>query len=147
MAFPTGWPPTPAANIRSIRVFVKGTTTAAFADNAWLFHQVPGADPYVSTPEVPYGSSMVVAVPYTPMGGGPSVTRGVADPEPLLWCGTLRICNDDLANVLEFSFDGVNVHGRVGPKEQAVYRNRHEAGIALRFPAAGAAAAFRVEAW
>jgi hypothetical protein len=44
---------------------------------------------------------------------------------------------------LEFSFDGVNVHGFVLAGTESYYQKRHEGGIAVR----GAGATFHVEAW
>jgi hypothetical protein len=69
----------------------------------------------------------------------------------LIWANTIRIFNDG-ANDIEVSFAAPNdastlVQGIVKSGEELTYRNRFEAGIALRFPAAGAASAFRVEAW
>jgi hypothetical protein len=57
------------------------------------------------------------------------------------WSQALRI----IATVadLEFSFDGVNVHGKVLAGTEVVYWDRHESGIALR----GLGSVFVLEAW
>jgi hypothetical protein len=71
--------------------------------------------------------------------------------KPLIWSNTIRIYNDG-GNDLQFSFtaddDGDNeVHGVIKAGKEALYRVRHEAGIALRFPGGGGGSVFRVEAW
>lgn len=161
MAFPaTGWPPRPHRSaVRSLRVFLSGTATANYSDNAYLFVDVPGANPYSPTPVVLPGSSTPVTLPSQPMGTGEaavdanySQTNPVLQPQPhaAIWSGTIRISNDG-ANPLEFSFDatsdsgaGATIHGRLLTTESVVYRQRHEAGIALR---SAVGTAFRVEAW
>lgn len=157
MAFPTGWPPRPASGRRSIRVYISGTTTAAFSDNAYLFSQVTGANTFVPTPYVAPGSTATVAVGDltgggSPMGGGQNAhdvnTSAAASdqavPTPMIWCNSMIITNDGL-NTLEISFDGTNVHGKILPGETVEFRDRMEAGIALRH--AGGATTFRVFAW
>lgn len=145
MAFPTEWPPRPPSGVRSIRFFKSGTGTANFADNAYMFLDAantftPG--PYVPPGGGPNGTSFTN--PLMPTGtGSQSVSLGLTNPvPPMLWSGTIRLCNDG-AGPLEYSFDGTAIHGRLLAGEEFVYRNRHEAGIALR----GAGIAFRVEAW
>jgi hypothetical protein len=155
MSFPTGWPPRPASNTRSIRVYIAGTATANFSDSAYLFSQVTGANTIVPTPYVPPGSTAPVAfgtqlVSGSPQGGGTDprdasvvMPSGLqTDPVPMIWARGMRICNDG-AGVLQISFDGTNVHGSLHAGEQAHYLDRFEAGICLR----GAGLAFRVEAW
>lgn len=65
-----------------------------------------------------------------------------------IWAGTIKITNKG-ANILYFSFDGENDHGEVQPASggvptEAIYRNRHEAGIAVKGTAADD---FVIEAW
>lgn len=160
MPFPTsGWPPRPASGVRSIRFFVSGTATANWSDNAYLFIDDAGANTYEPMPYVAPGSTTPVQVgtrtsPGTPMGGG-SDPRDVLPGDTLghvkaqIWANNIRICNDGGAD-LEFSFavtddmgaGALPVQGVLKPNEQVSYRNRYEAGIALR-----GAGAFRVEAW
>lgn len=139
MPFPANWPPRPSTGVRSIRFFVSGTGTANFADNAYLFIEGAGANPFVPAPDVPYGSGVTVNNPLTPTGTG--ATQAPVVPAQI-WSGTMRVCNDG-GSALEFSFDGINVHGRLLPGDDFSYRNRYEAGISLR----GNGVAFRVEAW
>ena len=159
MAFPVGWPPRPATGRRSIRVFISGTTTNNFADNAYLFSALTGANTFVPTPYVRPGSSAVVhhgdlTVGGSPSGGGMdphdadmSKTAPADQPVPvtMIWPQTIVVSNDGLSDI-EFSFDGINVHGIVREGEKCVYRERMEAGISVREPG-GAAIAFRVEGW
>lgn len=141
MAFPAAWPPRVASGIRSIRFYGSGTSTANFADNAFLFINGAGANTFSPVPAVTGGAT---ADPLTPAGTGTLTTQPIV--HPMIWANTIRVCNDG-ANTLEFSFDGTNVHGVLLKGEQVSYRNRFEAGIAFRYPAGGAASAFRVEAW
>lgn len=140
MAFPAAWPPRVPNGLRSIRFFTSGTGTANFSDNAFMFLDGAGANVYSPTPIVPYGTDAVVNNPLNPTGTG--ITTAPPLIHPMLWSGNIRICNDG-SGVLEFSFDGVNIHGRLLTAEVLSYRNRYEAGIAIR----GAGLAFRVEAW
>jgi hypothetical protein len=152
MAFPPAWPPRVPSGVRSIRFYTSGTATSAFADNAFMFLDGAGADPYTPAPFVPYGSSAPVVNPPTPTGtGGGPVGSPYTDPSqapptswPMLWSGNVRICNDG-AGALEYSFDGTNVHGLLKSGEIFMYRNRYEAGIAIRGVAA--TPLFRIEAW
>lgn len=160
MAFPTGWPPRPASGVRSIRFFVSGTGTANWSDNAYLFVDDVGANTFQPTPYVPPGSSgpgVTAAVgdrstPGSPMGTGENpndVLPGetVGNVKKQIWSNTIRIINDGGGD-LQFSFAAPDdtstlIQGVVKANEELVYRQRHEAGIALR----GAGVNFRVEAW
>jgi hypothetical protein len=160
MAFPKGWPPSPASGLRSIRFYISGTTTGDFADNAFLFSQGTAANTFKPTPFVPPGGEKVLAKVGTltdgggsPMGGGmdahdaniAAVPSEQAVPETMIWAHTLRISNDGAADI-QFSFDGTTVHGVVKADEKIIYPHRYEAGVAVRNQAAGAIA-FRIEAW
>ncbi len=161
MPLPAGWPPRVASGRRSIRVYIPGTTTIAFADNAYLFAAVTGANTFLATPYVPPGGESVTVnlgdnqTTGSPMGGGrdphdadyaPAVTPGLnAPPVPMIWSYGIRIYNDGAAHDLQFSFDGSAVHGIVKPLTMNEYWIRHEAGIALRWVVG--ATDFRVEAW
>ena len=136
MAFPAAWPPRVASGLHSIRFYATGTATANFSDNGLLFIDGAGANPFTPLPPVTGGSTVVPAPPF-----GTGVATG-GTPAPMIWAQTLRLCNDSGANALEYSFDGVNVHGKLLANEQVVYRNRFEAGIAVR-----GNGTFRVEAW
>jgi hypothetical protein len=161
MAFPTGWPPRPASGVRSIRYYQSGTAAAAgaFADNAYLFIDGVGANPYVPLPYVAPGSTASVAtgtlqVPSLPATGqdahdaapvthiNPPVTDQ-AVPRAMLWSSRIRIENTG-ANDLDFSFDGTNVHGVVPAGEVRDYTQRIEAGIAIK---STSGTTFRIEAW
>ena len=144
MAFPDNWPPPPVPGRGpSLRFFVSETATAAFADTAYIFSQQTGANPLLPLPtptasdtpdpgELPGSSD---EVPQNPAGTVPS--------GGWLYATSIRIINDDGAVTLEYSFDGVTVHGTVLPGEEKLYRSRGEAGIAFR----GNGADFRCEAW
>lgn len=143
MPFPASWPPRVASGVRSIRFFTSGTATANFADNAFMF--LDAANVVTPAPLVPYGSNATVNNPLTPTGtGSQGPASGLsASEKPMLWSGNIRICNDG-ADYLEYSFDGTAVHGKLLKGEIFMYRNRYEAGIAIR---GVAGVLFRVEAW
>jgi hypothetical protein len=69
-------------------------------------------------------------------------TISEAVPKEMIWAGTIRVINTGGGD-LELSFDGVNVHGLVPSGESHTYRNRFEAGIAVR----AAGVSFVIEAW
>jgi hypothetical protein len=149
MAFPAAWPPRVSSGVRSIRFYRGGTATANFADNAFMFLDGVGANTITPAPYVPAGSSVQFNAPLAPTGtgGGPAGSDPSQAPptvSPMLWSGNVRVCNDGSGD-LEFSFDGTNVHGRLKSGEQFQYRNRYEAGIAIR--GVSATPLFRVEAW
>lgn len=155
MAFPAeGWPPPVSSGVRSIRFFVRGTATLAFADRAYLFADGAGANTFSPLPYVPTGPSgaTLTTVPKGPVGTGRNVHDATdlgggsrsAVIKPAIWSHSIRICNDSSSpNELEFSFDGMNVAGVLLAGETVVYRNRHEAGICVR----GSGTVFRIEAW
>ena len=136
MPFPTeGWPPRTATGVRSIRFYATGTATAAFADNAFLFAAGAGANPYTPLPNIAPGSNTTAAVPNSSGGG-----RTGSDPIPAIFSGNLRITA--VGGDCEFSFDGTNTHGKVLSGQSATYRNRYEAGIAVK-----GSGTFHIEAW
>jgi hypothetical protein len=99
-----------------------------------------GVVSFPSNPYVPLPTSNPTAVPASPSGTGPA---SGGTPPPMIWASAVRLCNDSLVTPLEYSFDGVNVHGVVPVNKQEVLRVRYEAGIAVR----GNGAPFRIEAW
>lgn len=161
MAFPSeGWPPPPATGLRSIRFYVDGNTTANFSDNAFLFSADTAANMFFPTPFVPPGGVDVVAKVGNYFAGGGSPMGGGRDPRDAniyaptgeqavpftqIWSNSIKISNDGNADI-EFSFDGVNVHGVVKVGERPIYPRRYEAGICVRNPGAFGVA-FRIEAW
>ena len=158
MPLPPGWVtnqglPLPSGR-RSLRFFVAGNTTANFADNAWNFAVAPVAGNALTIPpsvkvspgaEVASGAAPS-AVVSTPMGGQRNVAPA-SQASPVTTQGTygIRVCNDG-GTAIEFSFDGVNVHGIVLANSEQTFLNRIEAGIAVREPGGGSIA-FRVFAW
>ena len=157
MAYPAGWPPRQSSTTRPLRFFKKGTTTAAFDANAYLFGTDAAGQPTQAAnvsplPFVAPGSTAAVSVPATPQGGGRNVNDagpgGAGTPVPHRFAGTIRITNDSTStsDILEFSFDGTNVHGEVRGGESITYRDRHESGICVK-TGAGTASPFRIEAW
>lgn len=153
MPLPTGWPPRAPSGYRSVRVYLTGTTTVLFSDNAYLFSQVANANTFTSLPVVPPGGERVnVIIPPTPWGSGPSNNN--ADPAlngaagtvstPMIWCHSITIQNTSASDI-EISFDGVNVHGYVVANTTQTYSDRMEAGISLR--GAGGVGTFKLEAW
>jgi hypothetical protein len=142
MPFPVrGWPPAPSTGTKSIRVRIAGSGTASFADNAYLFVDVVGANPFTPLPVVQPGSSTPVNLGLPPNGTGDNGSAGSDGPYPAIWCSNLAI--EAAGGNLEFSFDGTNIHGIVLAGERRVYNFRYESGIAVR----GASATFVVEAW
>lgn len=145
MAFPTGWPPRVPSGLRSIRAYVFATATASYADRAYLWNQLTGANPFTTLPDIrpgedasapDYGGPHVV--PPVPAGTG---ERG-DDPEPMIWSSTIKIINKGGTSIY-FSFDGVNDHGEVSASSELLMRCVYEAGIAIR----GAGNDFVVFAW
>lgn len=171
MAFPTGWPPRAASGRRSIRFYRTGTATANYDSNAFLFGDDIGANTIAPTPYVAPGAVTPVhvgGVAYdtaatppvygsgSPTGGGqipqdaaprehanaPYTQEG--SPKPMLWANTIVVRNKGAGNLL-VSFDGTNDHARVNASEVREFRNRYEAGIAVKGD--GATPDFEIEAW
>jgi hypothetical protein len=157
MPFPAGWPPRPSSGRASLRFFREGTCTAAFDANAYLFVDGTDASPFTPLPVVAPGSSEDVHIGGPPAGGGfptpedvaPDTHKGLpngqAVPKNMIWAQMISIYNGG-AGVLEFSFDGTNIHGRVLANERRLFRMRYEAGIAVRGDG-GATPIFEIEAW
>jgi hypothetical protein len=133
MAFPTGWPPRGVSGRRNIRFSKDGTTTALFEDNAYLFIDEPGANPYQPLPNVEPGAGVsnprdpgphVIPAPPTGTGQRPG------DPYPMIWSNYIFVENQGAAR-LEYSFDGTNVAGSIAANSERIME-RAEAGIALR---------------
>jgi len=64
----------------------------------------------------------------------------------MLWSSSIRITNKG-TTILYYSFDGENDHGEIQPGTApitAVFRNRYEAGIAVK---GGGVGGFAIEAW
>lgn len=146
MPFPAGWPPRSASDRRSIRFFKSANATGNFFDNAFLFIDGVGANTYTPSPVVAPGSLTPVALGTPAQGGTPAVGPDTGDPalKPSIWANTIVVYNDSGAD-LEVSFDGTNTHDKILAAEVPkyhLYRNRHEAGIALK-----GNGAFRVAAW
>jgi len=163
MAFPTGWPPRPASSLRSIRFFVRGTSTAVFDGHAYLFGDQASANTFKPTPYVRPGSTDPVHDGTLEAGGSPMGGRQIpedaaprthddspntqeASPHPMLWSQGIRITSVSGGDI-EFSFDGTNVHGRVKDGTTEIYYDRHEAGIAVRAAGGVGTPVFEVEAW
>lgn len=134
MAFPVGWPPPLPSTQRCIRFFVRGTATALFADSAYLFIDGIGANTYTPLPVVLPGEDVS-----NPKYSGPHVVPAIAgtgvrgdDPHAAIWATQAISIVNDGGGDLEFSFDGINVHGIVADGETRYLRSRHEAGIAIR---------------
>jgi len=156
MPFPADWPPRPASSHRTHRAYVRTTATANFDDNGVLWRDLTGANTFAPTPVVPPGSEAPVAYGTidssgSPMGGGvgqqipgqPATTT----PRPMIWCCTIQVTNESTTpgENLEISFDGINVQGFVAPGTTKTYRNRYEAGIAVR--SQSGTPQYHVEAW
>jgi hypothetical protein len=154
MAFPVGWPPRLSPNVRPLRFFVEATSTANFSDRAYLF----GTDPTTGQPTqagnvdqlpvVPHGAEQqVVNLQNPPIGGsGPSQGNTVI---PMRYADSIQISNDSLVagDTIQISFDGTNIHGEIPAGETRRYRDRQEAGIAVRTKPLSGNCAFRLEAW
>lgn len=132
MPFPASWPPRPASGRPSIRFYATGTATADFADNAFMFIDGAGANPFTPLPEVTGGSTVV------PRNAGTGVSSDGTLAQ--LWAQTIRVVS---SGDVEISFDGTNVHGKIlTAGGDVIYRNRFESGIAIR-----GAGTFTIEAW
>ncbi len=116
-----------------------------------------GGMPVFPTPFVPPGGATTqarVGIPQiasgSPMGIGSSprdadlgaAMLAQAEPVPMAWSYAMRISNLGATNPIDFSFDGINVHGTISVSSDHVYWDRIESGIALR-----GVSAFRIEAW
>jgi len=148
MAFPDGWPPRRSSGKKSLRVYIAGTSTAGFDDNAFLWIDQAGANPYVPTPVVT-GKDEKTVVDVAggtneggPRGGGQNFPD---DPKPSITCDHIRICHGGEAGDLEISFDGTTVHGTINASVDFVYAGRYEAGIAIR--GNGGTPTYIIEAW
>jgi len=139
MPLPAGWPPRLPEGLRSLRFYKEGVATVDYADRAYLFIDTTGANPFVPLPKIAPGSTTTVILGASPRGTG---QNDLDAPKPSIWSGNIRIINDGGGD-LTFSFDGVNDHGKLKANESLVYRNRHEAGIAVK----GDGVSFRIEAW
>jgi hypothetical protein len=138
MPLPSTWPPRAPSGQRSIRFYKTGALTADFADNGWIFGDAAnGANTFVPLPKIAPGSNTVVNLGPSPQGGGQNNSD---DPAVMIWANNIRLTVT--GGDLEYSFDGTNVHGRVLSGTSVLYRNRIEAGIAVR-----GAGTFYVEAW
>ena len=136
MPFPTQWPPQPASGNRSIRFFASVTATTVYADNAYIFSQQTGANTYTTIPTIQRGdTTTVVNLGYMSPGG--SATS-------IVCANTIQITNDGAVDV-SVSFDGTNLHGIVKAGETICWRERREAGIAVKTTAG--TAAVRIESW
>lgn len=101
------------------------------------------------------GASTVVRVGDRSAGGSPMGTGTQLNspfdpygPTPqMVFASTILIKNDDgtATNTVEYSFDGINVHGVVRGGETEILRGRREAGVAVRLGAG--TPAFRIVAW
>lgn len=138
MAFPADWPPRTGSGQKNIRVYSTGALTANFDDNAFHFSAVVGANPYTPLPVVLPGSSATVNVGPNPMGTGQNDLGSIT---PAIFSESLRITATGAA--VEFSFDGINIHGVVAAGTTVAYDKRRESGIALR----GVGATYVIEAW
>lgn len=134
MPLPTNWPPRVASGRRSIRYYKTAAATANFSDNAYLFIDGVSANTFTPLPPVTGGSTVV---PPVPSGTG---VASDGSPAAMIWAGTIRVTA--VGGDIEFSFDATNVHGKVLSGTSAIYRDRFEAGIALR-----GTGSFIVEAW
>lgn len=149
MPFPTrGWPPPAATGLRSFRVYLTGTATADFEDNAFLFIDVTGANTINPLPVVEPGedvSDPSYSGPHDvgspPWGTGDNGSEGSAGEKPAIWSSHIAI--SATGGAVEFSFDGVNVHGSVPSGERYEFSDRYEAGISVR----GAGSDYTIEAW
>lgn len=142
MAFPPSWPPRFPSTARTLRFYVTDTATANFSDKAYMFAEQTGANPYTPLPVIAPGSNTTVDVSNT-AGTGLATpnSNGSTGAAAQIWSSRIRIC---VATAdLEYSFDGVNVHGKVKVGENFLYTERRESGIAVR----GATAVYRIEAW
>jgi hypothetical protein len=96
------------------------------------------------TPYVPPGGASTIARAGDRYRGGPPLGGGRHDidpnrdpygpPVPAVWTSNIQIYNDDpvAANSIDYSFDGVNVHGTLFGGEKAEFWRKEEAGIAVR---------------
>ena len=136
MPYPLNWPPLPASGSRSIRFFKSETATTDYADNAFIFIDDVGANTYTVIPTVRYGDVTSV------------INIGAASPGSTnakqVCANTIQVTNDGAVDI-SISFDGTNEQGIVKVGETVCWRDRREAGIALKVTAG--TCAYRAEAW
>lgn len=133
MALPTGWPAPQYSGRRSLRFFKKGTATANYPDNAYLFAEGANWSPPPALAPGPMNTldaQVQATFPPTPAG---NVVHA--------YSGTIMVRNTG-AGVLTFSFDGEHDHGEVAAGTERIYRNRIEGGICIK-----GSGTFQVEAW
>jgi len=154
MAIPANFPPKKPSGIRTLNFYKEGTATTDYADNAYLFADGVGANPFTAITklapgdisDITYGTSTQSG---QPMGGGslngPANTTGTQAKAPLvLWSNSISITNTG-ANDILFSFDGTNTAGRVKAGTTKLYNFRIEGGIAIK--SVSATSAFYIEVW
>ncbi len=73
----------------------------------------------------------------------PSVPTGI---ENNFYASRVRVVNDG-PDTIEYSYDGVTVHGVLNALESATDDHRHERRVFLRLASGGASAGVRVWAW
>lgn len=62
----------------------------------------------------------------------------------------LLVESNDVTDVIQYSFDGVNVHGDLTPtlpSEGIIYDSRYESNVYLRRATPGPSVTVRIEAW
>ncbi len=142
--------------LAGITAVVFGTGNTALTQPEIRKNFFGGGSIVTPTPNISHGATTTAVrvgnsvAPGSPMGTGQgpvSVFDPYSSPEPMVWANTILVSNDDgtATNTLEFSFDGINVHGRVRGGETLTFRERREAGIAIRLGAG--TPAFRIHAW
>jgi hypothetical protein len=103
-----------------------------------------GGMPVYPTPYITYGQTTVSTAVGTLVASGSPMGLGEHEDATLgaHFSHNIRIVNTGGANVIEYSFDGVNVHGVVAVSSEVILTYRYESGIALR-----GVTTYRVEAW
>lgn len=152
MTFPPQWATGAGLQLpsgrRSMRFYIEGTATANYADNAYIF-SLHGMTPGVSglmvptQPTVRAGGEVASGNPATPAITSPM--GGTTPQAAVVAAYAFRIYNDG-TDPLEFSFDGVHLHGVVMGGKEALYRQRYEPGICVR-GRDSTTPTFRIEAW
>lgn len=62
----------------------------------------------------------------------------------------IMVESNDVTDVVQYSFDGINVHGDMTPtlpSEAIIFDNRHQSSIYLRRAIPGPSVTVRIEAW
>jgi hypothetical protein len=85
-------------------------------------------------------------------GGGQVDGAGGPVASPIVCARFIQLFADTTNGIIEFSFDGINVHGELKNSDMPnlgvlILEDRHESGICLRTKPAATNCVYRIMAW